>query len=375
MKDIQCYPVDENFLAHSSAEGRLYLLNATGHLILEHLKACLTIGEIAADLSRCYGVAIETATADVEAAIREWHQIGLWPATETLPSSDQGLDAFSPALSNPINVTRYYELPGMRFSVRYDRDAMEMLCHSRFSAIETIGPSAVDTELEILWEGSQWVVTRDGRDLTRTVSPNEARVELLTAMLTSCYPALQIMAMIHAGVVAKENKAVLLPATTQGGKSTLTAALVHAGFRFLSDDTAAIDGPSGRVHPFPLGLSLRTGSWPIVERMFPELRDVPALCLPHETVKVMALPLARTVWEPLSVSAVIFPSYGSGRTNALHVLSLSRALVHLSDAGFWVQLQGGHVPRFLDWLRPIRCYHLEYSTIDAALQLIGELSL
>lgn len=61
---------------------------------------------------------------------------------------------------------------------------------------------------------------------------------------------------IHAGVVARDGLAVLLPGRQNSGKTTLTAALVRAGAAYMSDEYAAIDD-RGRVHPFARPLSFR----------------------------------------------------------------------------------------------------------------------
>ena len=68
-------------------------------------------------------------------------------------------------------------------------------------------------------------------------------------------------------------------------------------------------------------------------------------------------------------------AYGPGRRNALQTLSLTEAMVQLSEAGFWVPLQRDHMHRFLEWMRPIPYYQLEYSSLDAAVDLIGRVTM
>jgi hypothetical protein len=64
---------------------------------------------------------------------------------------------------------------------------------------------------------------------------------------------------VHAGVVALKNKAVLIPGASQSGKSTLVAEFVRAGARFYSDEYAMIDH-RGRIHPFPRPIRIRKKS-------------------------------------------------------------------------------------------------------------------
>jgi hypothetical protein len=61
---------------------------------------------------------------------------------------------------------------------------------------------------------------------------------------------------VHAGAVAHEGKAIVLPGQTHAGKTTLVAALVRAGAVYLSDEFAPIDA-EGMVHPYARPLSIR----------------------------------------------------------------------------------------------------------------------
>jgi hypothetical protein len=61
---------------------------------------------------------------------------------------------------------------------------------------------------------------------------------------------------VHAGVVAWNGQAIVMPGSSFTGKSTLTAALVRAGALYYSDEYAVLDR-SGRVHPFAQPLQLR----------------------------------------------------------------------------------------------------------------------
>lgn len=61
---------------------------------------------------------------------------------------------------------------------------------------------------------------------------------------------------VHAGVVAVDGRALLLPGRSHAGKSTLTAALVRGGAAYLSDEYAVLR-PDGRVQAYPRDLALR----------------------------------------------------------------------------------------------------------------------
>jgi serine kinase of HPr protein (carbohydrate metabolism regulator) len=53
-------------------------------------------------------------------------------------------------------------------------------------------------------------------------------------------------------VAAWQDRAYLFVGPSGQGKSTLVAALLDRGWRYLSDEIGAIDAAAGCVHPFPL---------------------------------------------------------------------------------------------------------------------------
>jgi hypothetical protein len=63
---------------------------------------------------------------------------------------------------------------------------------------------------------------------------------------------------VHAGVVAHEGSAIVIPGPSFSGKTTLVAEFVRAGAKYYSDEFAVLD-EQGLVHPYPKPLSVRSG--------------------------------------------------------------------------------------------------------------------
>jgi len=81
---------------------------------------------------------------------------------------------------------------------------------------------------------------------------------------------------LHAGSVARDGHALVMPAAMDAGKSSLVVALLELGFGYLSDELGAIDPVTGRACPFPKRISLDDDAL----RHFPGLGD--ALVDPRE---------------------------------------------------------------------------------------------
>jgi hypothetical protein len=61
---------------------------------------------------------------------------------------------------------------------------------------------------------------------------------------------------LHAGVVAADRGAIVLPGPSFSGKTTLVRALLELGTTYFSDEYAVLDC-QGQVHPYPRRLSIR----------------------------------------------------------------------------------------------------------------------
>lgn len=72
---------------------------------------------------------------------------------------------------------------------------------------------------------------------------------------------------LHAGVIARDGRAVIIPGLSGQGKSTLAAGLSRRGWRYLSDEFALVDLENQTVHPYPRPASLKNESIDVIAGM------------------------------------------------------------------------------------------------------------
>ncbi len=111
-------------------------------------------------------------------------------------------------------------------------------------------------ELTTSPSGRYFTVARDGVGL----ASGRSRFKFIKFFDTLVRVAVGEMApeyvFLHAGVVGWRGKAIVMPADSFQGKSTLVTELVRAGAEYYSDDFAILDA-EGRVHPFARRISMR----------------------------------------------------------------------------------------------------------------------
>lgn len=183
--------------------------------------------------------------------------------------------------------------------------------------------------------------------------------------------------LLHAGVVARGDRALLMPAFSGVGKSTLTAALMCHGYRLLSDEFCPIDPATGSVSPLLRPVCLKNDSIDRIAERWPERPIGPRTAGTHKGT------IAHLAPSPASVSArkrparpefIVFPRYQAGETSVLEPVTTQRAFVKLSGNAFNYSLLGeaGFVA-LTNLLGQCRIYELRYSNFDEAFERIDAL--
>ena len=116
---------------------------------------------------------------------------------------------------------------------------------------------------------------------------------------------------VHAGVVAWQDKAIVIPGRSFSGKTTLVAALVKAGAIYYSDEYAVFD-TDGLVHPYPRPLSVRQAGGMRVRCAIEELGGTAGT-------------------KPLSVGLIVHAQYEAGVEWKPVAMSKGQAVLALLD--------------------------------------------
>lgn len=183
---------------------------------------------------------------------------------------------------------------------------------------------------------------------------------------------------IHAAVVERGGRALILPAPPGSGKSTLCAGLVWRGWRLLSDELTLIDPATGRITPVPRPVSLKNASIDVIRQFSPQAQFGPVV---HETVKgtvghFSPPPGAVERSGDTALPAwVVLPKFVVGAETSLAPLPKGRALMALAGNAFNYHLHGASGFHTLAALvGSSECFEFSYSQLDEAAALFAELA-
>jgi HprK-related kinase A len=175
---------------------------------------------------------------------------------------------------------------------------------------------------------------------------------------------------LHAAVLERNGHALILPAPSGSGKSTLAAALLHRGWRLLSDELALIDPASAELIPMPRPVSLKNASIDVMRRFVPGLEFG---AMVHETSKGVVAhfaPPAAAVAAAQRRAApgwIVFPRYARGSEARLEPMERARAFMGLVENAFNYDIFGDEGFELLRTLVDRSgCFSFSYSQLEEA---------
>ena len=184
--------------------------------------------------------------------------------------------------------------------------------------------------------------------------------------------------MVHAAVVERGGRALILPAPPGSGKSTLCAGLTFSGWRLLSDELTLVEPRTGRVVPVPRPVSLKNASIDVIRHFEPSavfgpvVRDTAKGNVAH--VKPPADGVMRC-GELAQPAWVVMPRYEAGATARLEPLSKARAFMHLVDNSFNYSAHGRRgFDVFARLIDACDCFEFTYSRLEDAARIFNKLA-
>ena len=184
--------------------------------------------------------------------------------------------------------------------------------------------------------------------------------------------------MLHAAVVEKGDRVMLLPAWPGHGKTTLCTALVHRGWRLFSDEFGLVQPQTLELIPVPRLMPLKNESIQVIRRFAPDAVMGPLIPntrkgdVAHVRPPLESLERFR---ERASAKLVVFPRWQSKAALQLEPMPPMQAFMMLATNAFNYEILGESAFRTVAQLvRTCRCYRLIYSDLEEAVCALTDLA-
>lgn len=366
---IAAAPFLDGVVVHDVPTGRLFQLNHTATRVWRSLRAGKLKEAIVNDLAGIHEADPAAVRRDFEAFVDALHEAGLFGPRKALDRQDATEPRpprGAPALDAPYRVGEV--------TVRvicYPADVAAGFAPLAAPARHS-DDAVVEARLALFDEHGTFVLTRDGTFLEQLDTAPAARWALVRQLVSTARRG-RNLALLHAGAVLTPAGCMLICGESGAGKSTLLAGLVHAGFPFVADDIAPLEGGTGLVWPVRLAVSVKQRSWPVIRPLFPELAGAPIVRFGGRTMRYLwpDSPALAIGGRGYPVAAVLFPRYAKGTPATLSRLETVRSLALLGEGGSVLPATDGGLAEFLAWWSRLPAYWLSYGRLDDA---IGEVS-
>jgi HprK-related kinase A len=183
---------------------------------------------------------------------------------------------------------------------------------------------------------------------------------------------------VHAAALERGGRVVIMPGAPGAGKSTLTAALVHRGWRLLSDELALIRPSDAHVVPLARPINLKNNSIALMRAYVPEaVFSAETHDTAKGTVALMRAPadsIARS-FEAAPIGWIIFPRWQQDAEAKLTPWSKAAGLMEIAHNAMNYSLHGAAGFELLaDIFASSGCYRFTYSRLDDAIAMFSELA-
>ena len=231
-----------------------------------------------------------------------------------------------------------------------------------------------------IYNGEQYVGHTS--ELWRAVRVLEWQLDIfLSEAVNNCY-------LVHAGVVANQGQAIMLPGESGSGKSSLTLALLKRGYSYFSDELAVVNPLTAQVTAFPKPFSLKA------PRLFPTLARQknlwfgPASFEPEPYSNLPEEKRNRRVWyihpedvragsvaqASLPIRYIIFPKYQAQDQPQLEPLPANLALRKLiKNSVNLANLSEGSLGLLAKLVKEAQCFTLTVNDLEQTPALIDSL--
>lgn len=363
----------------------IYALNELATFIWLCLEERESVIEIVEHASATFALTVTAAREYVYQVMSSWYETGVVNRQDApLPVSAEKLQTAQfpagnhmPLWAMPITAaTRQYHLLDTTLQVRFTSAEQLIWVQQALAHLETLGHMPADIMIDIIEADGRFFLYRDREGIAVAPAINQVAPWVKSLFLQSAIERYDYLMQIHAGVVGMGDACIAIPGAAGAGKSTLTIALIRAGFTYFSDEVALLEHGLNRIRPVPLAIGIKSTGW---ETTAPFVDDLYSIAVHHrmdgKLVRYIPPGLVGNVAAPGTlgrIQAVIFPCYGIDNEAAIHRLTGIEGFKRLLAECMTIpgSLTQDDVSSMADWIRDTSFLDLRYASSEEAVKLI-----
>lgn len=370
-RNLHIFPLADQFVCLDTEKNHLHVANAVGARIFALQQQNLSESEITNKLADEFDAPLHQIEQDVNAILSaqtEGVYTKLKPIQQYTP-----INHFVPDRPITTELSRCYYLSNTKIRVRSEEEGVLARLDEMMVLESALISNPSNYFIDIYSEQGQWPIVSNGktRDTGLTVADTVVKVlREINIMISEQHDWLILM---HASCVAKSGRGVLFPAQGGSGKTTLAAYLMAQDWKILNDDLIPLLRASLSCLPATLALSIKQGSWALLDSHFRQLRNATIYGEADRCIKYLAPNANQVAKEPTALAAIILPRYSADCERA-QITSVSplEVFVSMVESGCALRqpMHPEHLSELAKWLNQVPCFMMQYSSLQDAHTLV-----
>jgi hypothetical protein len=371
---VHQYNLGDHLVLSRKGADRVQLLDPLARYVWDASKEGREEKTVAGELSQQFGISPEQALRDVRNVIAQWTA-----ALSAEPRLQQQRSSSNPPTAlyshwHPEAETTFH-FPRFSVRIRYDSQEITDLMAPILGYLADSSVEDADHVMDIVANDDGYLIIADNRVVETANSPADAVVMAFREITELGCRREDWLVILHSGGVAWQGQGIVLPSSGGAGKTTLTAALIQYGFDYINDDVIPLERGTGNLIPVPVNLCIKSGSWPLLQPLYPGLEQLRCFGRNNLQVKYLPPPAAAIGARSHTPRYLIIPSRIDGTAPILESVSPAEGLRAIIEGESLLPqpLKPADVKELTEWVDNLICYRLTYDKLEPAVQAIARL--
>ncbi len=274
--------------------------------------------------------------------------------------------------------THNYLFENSKVKINYGSDLIESLFHPQLSHCGTLEAVEPEVVFDIFKKGGTLHLNKNNETIYSCPTNNYYLLQGYFAMeLTNLMHGKNQedwLATFHASTICNDKEAVMIVGASGNGKSTLTALLMASGLNILADDFTPFHAKDKLLFRYPNAISIKKGAFESLDHIqnFSELetyfngtKQINVKYIPPSALSVSSA-------KCLPCNKIVYVKYSKDETPFFKKTKAKQILSELIPDS-WISPIPEHAKTFMQWLKDLEYYELQYHKNDDAISSINSL--
>lgn len=266
-----------------------------------------------------------------------------------------------------------YVFYGKTINIRYESDIIKSLVHPQIVHHNTDYSPNYDVMFEIFKHDDELYLAKNGNIVgnykTELFHFLQGRFAL---ELTNSIHSTNIdnwIATFHASTISNGKESVMIIGDSGNGKSTLSVLLMAHGYDILCDDFTPLYEDNLQIYRYPAATSIKKGAFDALQPYINNIGTLKTHTSGPKKVNIKYVPPLLS-YDSLASSfpcnKIVYVKFDASKQSSFNLVSVDKILETLIPDS-WISPKEIHASKFLNWLKHVKCYELNYSDNNFAI--------